>query len=112
MSETSTDDTKTSQVLRNVDQITHDEVSAKIPHAAAQPRPATLITERLVVFSTVVVLAVRPIRWWVEAVRLLAVAPRRIFATAPANSRPKRRHYPEHTGFIEDSRMEREMHRL
>lgn len=115
MSESSTATARTPPVVQNVDHTPQEEVvvESAAPRAEAQLPPAPiLITEHEVVFSTAAATAVRPTRRWIEAVRIVAVATRRIFVRAPADSRPKRRRYPARASYLEDSRMEREMHRL
>lgn len=102
------------KVVPNVDRITQDEAIAEVDHprAEAQSPPAsTLVTEHSVVFSTAAA-AVRPRRRWTRPDRVVALAIRRVFVAAPADSRPKRRHYPGRDTVTADSRMEREMHRL
>lgn len=115
MSESSTAYAKTTDVVQNVDPTPQEEVvlESAPPRAEAQLPPAPiLITEHEVVFSTAAATAVRPTRWWIEAVRIVAAATCRIFVTVPADSRPKRRHYPARASYLEHSRAEREMHRL
>lgn len=114
MSEPSTATAETPYVVQNVDHTPQEEVVVEsAPRAEAQLPPAPiLITEHEVVFSTAAATALRPTRRWIEAVRIVTVATRRIFVRAPADPRPKRRHYPARASFLEDSRMEREMHRL
>jgi len=114
MSESSTATAETPYVVQNVDHTPQPEVVVEsAPGAKAQLPPAPiLITEHEVVFSTAAATGLRPTRRWIDAVRIVAAATRRIFATAPADSRPKRRHYPVRASFLEHSRMAREMHRL
>jgi hypothetical protein len=105
---------ETPQVVQNGDHTTEHAVFVELTlrRAEAQLPPGSLITEHAVVSSTAAATAVRPTRWWMKAVRIVTVATRRIFVTAPADSRPQRRHYAERNSLLEDSRMEREMHRL
>jgi hypothetical protein len=114
MSESLTAIAKTPQVVQNVDRTTQHEVVVELalPRVETQLPPARLITEHAVVFSAAAATTVRPTRWWMKAVRIVAVATRPLLVTAPADSRPKRRHYRERDNLLEDSRMEREMHRL
>jgi hypothetical protein len=115
MSEASTTTAQTPHVVQNVDPTPQEKVLVESapPRAEAQLPPAPiLITENEVVFSTAAATAVRPTRRWIEAVRIVAAATRPIFVTAPADSRPKRRHHPARASCLEHSRMEREMHRL
>jgi hypothetical protein len=105
---------KTPQVVQNGDHATEHAVVVELtlPSTEAQLPLGSLITEHAVVFSTAAAAAVRPTRRWMKAVRIVTVATRRIFVTALADSRPQRRHYAERDSLLEDSRMEREMHRL
>jgi hypothetical protein len=114
MSEPSTATAQTPLVVQNVDHTLQEEVvvESAAPRAAQLPPAPILITEHEVVFSTAAATALRPTRRWIEAVRIVAAATRRIFVTAPADPRPKRRRYPARASFLEHSRMEREMHRL
>jgi hypothetical protein len=114
MSASSTAIGTTPQVVQNANHTTQDEVVVELALHRAEPQllPASPVTEPAVVFSTTAAAAVRPTRWWTKAVRSIALVPRLIFVTAPTDSRRKQRHYPEHHGLLEDSRMEREMHRL
>lgn len=91
-----------------------DETPSPLADVEVKPAP-TLITEQEVIFGTAAALSPPPTRWWTRAARVLAVilaAPTRMFVTTAADSRPKRRHYPQRYDFIEDARMAREMHRL
>lgn len=71
-------------------------------------RTTTLITEHEVHFGTAA--AVSLPRKTVGS--RLTGAVRRLFVSSTADGRPPRRHYPRHYGYIEDSRMAREMDRL
>jgi hypothetical protein len=115
MSESSTATADTPHVVQNVNHTPQEEVvveSAPLRAEAQLPPAPIFITEHEVVFSTAAATALRPTRRWIEAVRIVAVAMRRIFVSARADSRPKRRHYPARASYLEDSRMEREMYRL
>lgn len=114
MSESSTAIGKTLEIVQNTDHTTPYEVVAELAlhRADAQLPPPTLISEHAVVFGTAAATGARPTRWWMKSVRIVAAATRRAFMTGPADSRPKRQHYPERGSLFEDSRMEREMHRL
>ncbi len=114
MSESSTATAEIPYVIPNVDHTTQEEVVVEsAPRAKAQLPPAPiLITEHEVLFSTAAATGLRPTRRWTDAVRIVSAATRRIFVTAPTDSRPKRRHYPPRASYLEDSRMAREMHRL
>jgi hypothetical protein len=114
MSESSTAIGKTPHVVQNVDHTTQHEAAVELalPRVETHLPPARLITEHAVVFRTAAATAVRPTRWWMKAVRIVAVATGPILVTPPADSRPKRRHYRERDSLLEESRMEREMHRL
>jgi hypothetical protein len=114
MSESSTATAEIPYVVQNVDHTPQKEVVVEAaPRAEAQLPPAPiLITEHEVLFNTAAATGLRPTRPWIEAVRIVAAATRRIFVTAPADSRPTRRHYPPRASYLEDSRMAREMHRL
>jgi len=81
--------------------------AAKID-ARSAPR---LITEHEVAFSTAAAVPMPSTRWWTGATRVVAVAMRRIVRTS-ADSRPNRRHCPPRNNWLEDSRMDRAMHRL
>ncbi len=71
-----------------------------------------LITEQQVLFSSAAAVAISSAHWWTSATRAVTVTMRRIFVTSEADARPKRRHYPPRSTWLEDSRMAREMHRL
>lgn len=77
-----------------------------------QPARNLIITEQEVVFSTTAAVWSAPTRRWARATRTVAVAMRRILPASSEDSRPKRLYYPPRATFLEDSRMEREMHRL
>ena len=72
-----------------------------------------LITEQQVLFSTAAAaLPPATTRRWTEAVRAVTASVRAAFVTSRDEARPKRRHYPPRTDYLEDSRMAREMYRL
>jgi hypothetical protein len=73
-----------------------------------------LITEQQVLFSTAAAVALPPAktRRWTEAVRAITASVRAAFVTSSDEARPKRRHYPPRSDYLEDSRMAREMFRL
>lgn len=101
--------------LEKVDVLTQDAAVVELTpcHIEVQLPPATLITEQAVIFSTAAATAkVRPTHWWTRAVRTAIAATARIFMIAPADARPTQHHYPRRDGMLEDSRTEREMHRL
>ena len=70
---------KTPQVVQNGDHTTEHAVVVELTlrRAEAQLPPGSLITEHAVVLRTAAAAAVRPTRWWVKAVRIVAVAMRR-----------------------------------
>lgn len=72
----------------------------------------TLITEQEVLFSTAAAVLSPSTRWWTRAAHAVAVATHRMFTASSHDSQPNRRVYPPRLDFLEDSRMEREMHRL
>lgn len=82
------------------------------PEVVAVQLAPTLITAQRVVFTTAAAVSVAPPRWPRRATRAVGAAMRRVFATAPQDSQRKRRRYPPRADFLENSRMEREMHRL
>jgi len=83
------------------------------PPADVEVPPApTLITEQEVIFSTAAAVSPAPTRRRQRTTRVVAVAMRRLLAVSSPDSRPRRQHRPPRDGFLEDSRMEREMHRL
>jgi len=74
-----------------------------------------LITEQQVLFSTAAAVPLPPAktsRRWTGAVRAIAASVRAAFVTSSDEARPKRRHYPPRSDYLEDSRMAREMFRL
>ncbi|ORB11503.1 hypothetical protein [Mycobacterium noviomagense] len=87
------------------------ETASPLDDVQADPAPI-LITEQEVLFSTAAAVLAPPTRWWTRAAHALAVAKDRIFTASSEGSPPKQRTYPPRLDFLEDSRMEREMHRL
>ena len=88
------------------------------PHRSAEseapPHAPALITEQQVLFATDAAGALQPAKTngrWIGAM-LALTAGVRAFAASSNAARPKRRHYPSRTDFLEDSRMAREMMRL
>jgi hypothetical protein len=83
--------------------------------AEVSPRTPLLITEQQVLFGTAAALPVQPAktsRRWTEAMRAIGANVRAAFGTSSDEARPARRHYPARNGYLEDSRMAREMLRL
>jgi hypothetical protein len=83
--------------------------------AEASSRTPVLITEQQVVFATAAAVPLQPAktsRRWAEAAHAIGASLRAAFVTSSNEARPKRRHYPSRNGFLEDSRMSREMRRL
>jgi len=79
------------------------------PTTEASPRTPVLVTEQQVLFATAAAVPLQPARRWTAAVwAFLASA----FVKSGKESQPKRRHYPSHHDFLEDSCMAREMLRL
>ncbi|MEN3316729.1 MAG: hypothetical protein V7643_130 [Mycobacterium sp.] len=79
--------------------------------AEVSPRTPVLITEQQVLFATAAAVPSQPAktgRLWIEAVRAIGAA----FVRSGNEVRPKRQHYPPRDGFLDDSRMAREMLRL
>lgn len=102
-------------IVQKEDHSTQYEIDAGTARPATETQLSSapsLISEHAVVVGTVVATTAWPTRWWTKAVRGVAASTRRIFVTAPAASRPKRRHHLALHSLLEDSRMEREMHRL
>ena len=76
-------------------------------------RPApTLITEQEVMLGTAAAQRVQPTRWWTAPTRVVAATFRRVVPSPSTQPRPKRRRVPPRANYLEDSRMEREIHRL
>jgi hypothetical protein len=70
-----------------------------------------LITEQQVLFGTAAAMSLQPAKpahRWALAARSIGAT----FTTFSNGVEPKRRHYPSRDGFLEDSRMSREMVRL
>ena len=91
------------------------EPGAVKPAAEASPRNPVLITEQQVLFATAAAMPLhpaKPVRRWADAVGSIEVILRATFATSSNEVEPKRRHYPSRDGFLEASRMAREMLRL
>ncbi len=84
-----------------------DTVQQADGHTQSQTSNTTvLIAEADVLFGTAAATGLRrKDRSWISVWR-------RLFAAAPSDSRPNRRHYPARMDFLEDSRMAREMLRL
>ena len=88
-----------------------EELISQPPSAAGSVEVSSTevpITEQKVLFSTA---AAVPVHRENISRRLTAIM-RRMFATSTDASRPRRRYYPPHEFFVEDARIEREMHRL
>ena len=80
------------------------------PPAGVQAAPPVLITEQQVLFATAAAMPLQPSKTsWIDAVRTFLLA---AFVTSNNDPRPKRRHYPPRSDYLEDSRMAREMTRL
>ena len=80
------------------------------PPAGVHAAPPVLITEQQVLFATAAAMPLQPAKTsWIDAVRTVLLA---AFVTSSNDERPKRRHYPPRSDYLEDSRMAREMTRL
>jgi hypothetical protein len=79
----------------------------------AAARTPVLITEQQVMFATaaaaVPLQPAKTARRWLSPLRTYLVA---AFVASSNEDRPRRRHYPQRTDYLEDSRMAREMTRL
>src|SRR6059058_1845295 len=87
-----------------------DALKQPVP-VEVSPRTPVLITEQQVLFATAAAVPSQPAktgRLWIEAVRVIGAA----FVRSGNEVRPKRQHYPPRDGFLDDSRMAREMLRL
>ena len=101
---------------REAPPVTSEPVTS-VPNSTESP---VLITEQQVLFSTAAAVALPPAktRRWTDAVRAVAASVKAAFVTSgdfvtsKDEARPKRRHYPPRTDYLEDSRMAREMYRL
>jgi hypothetical protein len=74
-----------------------------------------LITEQQVLFATAAAMPLHPARLsrrWTESAQAAGASLRAAFVTSSNGVQPKRRQYPSRNGFLEDSRMAREMPRL
>lgn len=90
-----------------------DERLADVPEAT--PRTPVLITERQVRFATAAAVPLHPAkttRSWAETVRAIAASLRAAIVASSNDARPKSRHYPPRSDYLDDSRMAREMFRL
>jgi hypothetical protein len=65
------------------------------------PLAPHIITEQELVFSTAAAVPLQPTPWWTIATRVVDLAKERVFLA-----------YPPRLDFLDDSRLEREMHRL
>jgi hypothetical protein len=81
-----------------------------------RPPTSAFITEKEVVFSTAAALPSRRTKgnsWLTGRTRRIIAALRGMFLTSIAGARPARRHHPPRTnGYLEHSRMLRELDRL
>jgi hypothetical protein len=71
-----------------------------------------LITEQQVLFATAAAMPLqpaKPARRGAVAARAFGASMRATFATSSNEAQPKRRHYPSRGGFLEDSRIARQM---
>jgi hypothetical protein len=83
------------------------------PTAPAAVETPVLITEAEVGLSTAAAVGLRPAT--ADRPTLLsrvALAVRRTFAISKSDERPTPRHHPKRLRYLDDARMEREMHRL
>ena len=83
------------------------------PTLETTPPAISLITPQKVLFATAAAKPVQPIPTarWAATTDAVVGAIRRMFLTSTADTRPARRHYPTPSGFLEHSRMKREMRR-
>jgi hypothetical protein len=72
-----------------------------LPIDVGVPPAPHIITEQEVVFGTAAAAPARPTHWWTAATRVVDLAKERLFFA-----------YPPRLDFLENSLMEREMHRL
>jgi hypothetical protein len=79
----------------------------------APARTPVLITQAEVAFSTAAAVPLRPATtgWRTRAGRV-ADAVGRMLASPLSDGRPAPRHHPKRLRYLDDARMEREMHRL
>lgn len=87
------------------------EPASPLP-AVALPQGPSFISEQEVLLGTAAAVPLQPTRLWNRATGFVAAAMHALFMASPADSRPKRRHYPPRADYLEHSRMAREMHRL
>jgi hypothetical protein len=81
----------------------------------ASHRNPVLITEQRVLFATAAAMSLRPAnpaRRWAVAARAIGASLPATFATFSNEAESKRHRYPSRNGFLEDSRVAREMLRL
>jgi hypothetical protein len=81
----------------------------------APPRAPILITEQQVLFATAAAVPSQREKAgqrFVEALRAFGASAKAVFATSGDDARPKSRKNPPRHGYLEDSRMAREMLRL
>jgi hypothetical protein len=87
-----------------------NEAELTTPAAVQTP---FLITEAEVALSTAAAVGLRPaIKDRPTLLGRIALGVRRTFATSEIDERPKPRHHPKRLRYLDDARMEREMHRL
>ncbi len=79
------------------------------PPAVATP---VLITEAEVAFGTAAAAPLRPTTGWRVRANHFAAAVREMFASSTTDDGPRYNHHPKRMGYLEDSRMAREMDRL
>jgi hypothetical protein len=83
--------------------------------AEALPRNPVLITEQQVLFGTAAAMPRQPVkssRRWAVTARAIGASLPATFATSSNEAESKPRRYPSRNGFLEDSRVAREMLRL
>jgi hypothetical protein len=104
---------KSSPPIGNTAEAPEDIAAIALPdsHAEATAPPAVLITEQEVMFSTAAA-AWGSTRRRESAIRTLVTAARRIVLSSPRRSQPNRHHFPARDSIFEESRLQRELHRL
>jgi hypothetical protein len=75
------------------------------------PPAPDVIAEHEALSSTRATVPPQPSRWTIDSTRVFAPAPRPMLVASRLDLCPPR-HYPPRLGFLDSSRMERELHRL
>jgi hypothetical protein len=100
----------TEQLVLPIDLEITREAEVTTPAAVQTP---VLITEAEVALSTAAAVGLPPATTDRRTlVGRVALAVRQTFAISKSDERPKPRHHPKRLRYIDDARMEREMHRL